>query len=107
MRIGLGLVRCSLAKLGMIISLRPNIRLILMGQKRLRGSRLQMSGRPGNGSTVSTNVCGMQVILFIQVSLHVDRTKVCSHHHPFPGIATSSLPIIWDMILYFITHFHS
>ena len=91
----------------MIISLHLNTRLILMGRRRLRGSRLQMSGRVGDGSTVSTNVRGMQVIWFIQLSLYVDRTKVCSHHHPFPGIATSSLSIIWDMFLYFITHFHS
>jgi hypothetical protein len=44
-RIGLGLVRCSLGKLGMIISLRLNIRLILTDRRRLRASSLRFRGK--------------------------------------------------------------
>jgi hypothetical protein len=62
-RIGLGLVRCSLAKSGMIISLRLNIRLILMDRRRLRGSRLRIGVMGWTASTVSTGLCDMQVMV--------------------------------------------
>lgn len=108
MRIGSGLVRCFWVKLGMIISLLLNIRLIPMGPRRLRG-RLkdwESSQFPCTvcRSLFSSHIGGDKVRHGINVSV---RTSSILFHYPgsryrFPPVLLPH-PLFSLHAVYFIT----